>query len=66
MQNRKQRVKSSEFPHMVSVRISDRQYNDMQSVKKARGTSDTYIVREALQLYLNQAMYRIINPKKVQ
>jgi predicted transcriptional regulator len=66
MENRRQRIKDSEFPHMVSVRISDRQYNDMQSIKKARNTSDTYIMREALQLYLNQTMYRIINPGKVQ
>lgn len=64
LQTRRERNKCSQYPHELHVRISIRQFNDIESIKKARGTTDTYIVREALQQYLNQEMYNIINPGK--
>jgi len=48
---------SGQYPHFIGIRISDRMYNDLVYIKKVRKSSDSYIVREALQQWLNKAMF---------
>lgn len=55
---------SGQYPHFIGIRISDRMYNDLVYIKKVRKSSDSYIVREALQQWINKAMFTALGEAK--
>lgn len=60
-QIKRERNKSSQFPHMLHVRVSDRQFKDLEQIKPVMNMSDSQIIREALQMWLNQTMYKVMH-----
>lgn len=56
----KQREKESTYPVFIGVRISKRQASDIELVKSKTTLSDSDIVREALQLYLNETIHNLM------
>ena len=48
-------------PHQVSTSITTKQANELSQIKKATGKRDSTIVREAIELYLDQMYGRKTN-----